>query len=177
MRKGLSISVVAGVVLALVGISLLINVYLNTVGGEGGEGMFCAMYHSIGFVFPGDLPPAGCGGAGEEEYREVSGTEEDLEHMLVPAITNCFQDYEGYLSEDDEVCQGWNVEIQGGGGPVSDGDIEETLEEYCGSVFGSEDPDCLEDYLEFPDPIEDGDFILIKYRYDEDEEQEKIVVE
>ncbi len=175
MRKGLSISVVAGVILALVGVALLVNVYLNTLSGEGG-GMFCLMYDSIGFVFPGDLPPTGCGGGGQQEVRAVRGNREELEDQLIAGILDCYKRYEGRLS-DEEVCAGWILEEITDDDHISNDNIQSKIEDnnFCEPIFG--ESDCWNDYIDFDNDLDEGDYVLVMYRYDETDDQEKIVVE
>lgn len=111
MRKGLTLQVIGGVILALIGVAVFIAAFSGTFGGAF-EDTFCNVYSSLAFLFPGQgVAPAGCGSGGEEvEYDTVTvQNANDLELQLASLILNCWQEYKGYFTES-QLCGGWNIE-------------------------------------------------------------------
>ena len=97
MKKGLSLSVVGSVVLALIGVGLMINVYSDTLGTGFGN-TFCMLHSSITSAFPGNqVPPAGCQQGEDPAYDAVTGLHRE---DVAGIILSCWQEYESFLSEE-----------------------------------------------------------------------------
>jgi hypothetical protein len=173
MRKGLSINVIAGVVLALVGVALLLTLFSSQFGGGFG-GMFCAAYKGISFAVPGDLmpSPSGCGGQDDTVNTGLRcETADDCAVKIASKIYDCWTKYQGYMTER-ELCGGLNVVSIQSGGTVTTAMVLSALEDQglcptdiChSSCSGSCSGGVGWNQIDFQvSNIEQGDFIVIEY--------------
>lgn len=187
MRKGLSIRIVGGVTLAIVGVSLLVGVFSTNFGG-GAQGIFCSTYETVSVVFPGkdSPPPKGCGESRSIEYEVIkASSQERLSLELSQAILKCWKQYKGY-NTSDEFCEGWNVKETPG--PVGEADVTEDLRnnnlcperiENSDAEFGSEICEPAsggENNIFFEiSGIDEGDFITIEYNATASGEQRVVI--
>ena len=171
MRKGISLSIVGGVILALVGVFVMISVFTGSFG-SGFENTFCRVYRSVAMVFPGGNtpPPSACEtGSGIDYIGIEETTKEDLAIKVSSAVVNCWQRYNGYRT-DTEVCEGWNVRSIDNG-PLESSEITEVFNNNnLWQQIGGETN------LELPQEIGSNSFVIIQYRYDEDDQREYIEV-
>ena len=163
MRKGISLSIVGGVILALVGVFVMISVFTGSFG-SGFENTFCRVYRSVAMVFPGGNtpPPSACEtGSGVDYIGIEETTKEDLSLKLASAVVNCWQRYNGYQTER-EVCEGWNVKQLDE--TVTPGDVQEKFEDngLWQEIGGSNN-------LVMQENIDSNSFVVIQYRYTEDD--------
>lgn len=173
MRKGLSIRIVGGVTLALVGVSILIATFTTNFGG--GQGFFCSTYESVSIVFPGkdSPPPKGCGESRSIEYEVIEvDSGERLSLELAEAIMSCWDEYEGY-NTSGEFCEGWNVKEAPT--PIGEEDVTQKLADnnLCPSRIQNSDiehtppssPTCgSKNNIYFGiDEVSQGDFVTIEY--------------
>lgn len=162
MRKGITLQMIGGVVLALVGVGVLLALANNMMGG----GLFCSVYGSVAVIIPGEGPgPAGCNGDTGTEPRVVDVRDKDeFTAMLAGAATDCWQRYRGFLTER-ELCAGWNVKSLES--PVSEADVTaELLENGLCTELGNTDIDAAcgsGDHLYMDGQVEAGDYIVIQY--------------
>lgn len=163
MRKGISLSIVGGVILALVGVFVMLTAFTGSFGNNF-EQTFCKVYRSVAMVFPGGdtPPPSGCETGSGVDYVGVEETDkEELVLNLASAVSNCWQQYNGYLT-DKEVCEGWNlVNFEG---KITENDVKDVLNEnnLCEEIGGC-------DNLRM-DSVEGESFVVIQYRYKNEEE-------
>lgn len=169
-RKGLSLTMIGGIVLALIGVGVLIMMFSDTYG-SGFQGTFCGIYASLSILIPGDSPPPeGCGEGSKVSYDKKHCPEQDPCLLsFAGEIANCWQDYNGYWTED-ELCQGWNVmELQGG--DITRSEVVSTMQ--ANDICPNQMP-CSA--VEFDGPVSEGDFVVIEYQSDEDAGWERIMV-
>jgi len=116
--------------------------FSNTFG-SGFQGTFCAVYGGLGALMPGDsAPPKGCGANDDVSYEAIRCPEiEQCQLKFSSTIANCWQDYQGYMTES-ETCQGWNVKTLDGG-PLTEGMIHDEMEEndICPQQISCDAPD------------------------------------
>lgn len=163
MRKGISLSIVGGVILALVGVFVMISVFTGSFGSSF-ENTFCRVYRSVAMVFPsGDTPPPSeCDTGSGVDYTGIEETtNEDLSLKVASAVVNCWQKYNGYQT-DKEVCEGWNVKQLGN--PVKPEDVEEKF--YDNDLWSDIDG---KKNLVMDGNIESNSFVVIQYRYNEND--------
>jgi len=170
--KGLSITMVGGVVIALVGVTVLIGVYSQSTGGMGK--LFCSVYQGTKYSIPGqDAPaPKNCvSGSNENRYeaREFQSVNE-AELLISREVIQCWEKFKGYKDEE-KLCKGWNIvsipsAVKEGGitRKMKENDLcprviqNSMLENGGGPVCGSENQ------LIFEKPeIREGSLLLIKY--------------
>ncbi len=164
-RKALSLTMIGGIVLAIVGVGVLIMMFSDQFG-DGFQSTFCSVYTSLSILFPGDsVSPAGCGQQSDVSYEAVECPEKDPCVLdMVAAVSQCWQDYQGFMTES-EMCEGWNVQSLPEG--ITEADVTQRLIEnnLCPSQLENTDNGCGgADQLRFDGQIESGDFIIIEYR-------------
>ncbi len=164
VRTGISLQMVGGVVLALIGVSVLLAMGNNMMGG----GLFCSVYTSVSFVIPGQggPPPERCGGGSDTDARAVEIRDHDrFATELTGAIIDCWQQYGGYRDGQTHLCAGWNV--QNLESPVNEQDVTDTLTAngLCDQIGNTDvDPACgTADQVYFDGAVERGDYIIIRY--------------
>jgi hypothetical protein len=169
VRKGLSFTMIGGIILALVGVGILIMMFSNTFG-SGFQGTFCAVYGGLGALMPGDsAPPKGCGANDDVSYEAIRCPEiEQCQLKFSSTIANCWQDYQGYMTES-ETCQGWNVKTLDGG-PLTEGMIHDEMEEndICPQQISCDAPGPYQvrATINGGSGVQEGDFVIIEYRSD-----------
>lgn len=177
MRKGISLSIVGGVIISLVGVFILLSVFSDSFGSSF-ETTYCRVYRSITYVFPGGEtpPPSACETGSSTDYKGVQETDpDDLALKVASAAVNCWERYNGYQTEK-EVCEGWNVlNLEG---EVSKELVMEKIQEndLCQQIGGAEEQEVCNDQLSMEGSIEKGEFVIIQYRYNSDETHEYIEV-
>ncbi|MDY6778073.1 MAG: hypothetical protein SVU32_05365 [Candidatus Nanohaloarchaea archaeon] len=184
MRKGLSLTIIGGVTLALVGVAVLLGIYSSTYGGSFGS-VFCTSYRSLTVLFPGESPPPkGCGSDAGIEYKEVTIQDpETFKLRLGSAIVNCWQQYKGYMTSE-ELCVGWNVKELSSA--VNENSVTQSLKNnnICPDqimnsqidVGGGSTTCGTKNQIVFGSNIQQGELIIIKYVTDSSNNQ-KIKVE
>lgn len=160
-RKGLSFTMLGGIVLALVGVGILIMMFSESFG-SGFQGTFCTVYAGLGTLIPGDSPPPqGCGEGDQVSYDAIRCPEADSCVLdFASEISNCWQQYQGYMTEA-EMCQGWNVE-ELNGGPITESDVESRMQanDICPNQISCNSPD----QVRFDGDVQQGDFVVIEYQ-------------
>lgn len=171
-RQGLSMTMIGGVVLALIGVGVLIMMFSDM----GLAQTFCGVYSGIGTVFPGDSPPPDkCGSGDGRTYTEQECPDDPNSCALsfAAAISQCWEQYQGYMTEE-ELCEGWNMGDIGDDSvdSIDDSDIITALEE---NNICNEQIQCSSEVEIAPDEINEGQFVVIEYRSSGTDE--RIVVE
>lgn len=168
VRQGLSLTMIGGVVLALIGVGVLIMMFSDM----GLEQTFCGVYSGIGAVFPGESPPPDqCGAPSDgRSYTEQECPDEARSCALsfAAAISQCWEQYQGYMTEE-ELCEGWQMGSMASS--IAEGDIVGALQD---NNICPEQLECSNE-VDISGPIEEGDFVIIAYRSTGTDEQ--IVVE
>ncbi|MDY6789371.1 MAG: hypothetical protein SVV03_05430, partial [Candidatus Nanohaloarchaea archaeon] len=126
VRKGITLRMVGGVILALIGVAILIGLFAEQTG-PAFQSAFCTSYRGITSVLPGDsTAPSGCKES-QVEYKAVEIVEEEeLQLQIASAVMDCWQKYKGYQTEK-ELCQGWNIKKLEG--TITEQEVEQLMRE------------------------------------------------
>lgn len=163
MRKGISLNMVGGLILATVGVAVMLGIYTGTFEG-GFQGAFCTTYESIAFLTPGEsVPPEGCQTEPQTQYEAVEIYDPDqLTLKLSSAIVQCWRQYENYYTR--ETCAGWN--IQNLNGSIDLENVTDTMQnnDLCPDQIDHTNCGGSDDQIQFTiGSIEKGDIVIIEY--------------
>lgn len=170
--KGLSVSVIGSVVLALIGVTVMIGLFtdISPIDTESG---FCTVYNGLSPSLPSSITPtvAGCSEGSSINYQEIRTNDKDeLALKLAVGIQECWKEFKGY-DVDFKRCEAWSISEAGDG--VTEGYINEKMMEnnICPDLIensqiessGSEicgDENQIRFQLE---EVNQNDFVLIGY--------------
>lgn len=171
VRKGMSLNMIGGVVLAIVGVGVLLMMFSGTFG-DGFQSTFCSVYGSMSALFPGDAPsPAACGPQDDVSYDAMECPDPDSCVLdMVSAVSGCWQDYQGFMTEE-ELCQGWNVVSLDEA--ITEAQVTERMidNDICPDLIENTEEGCgAENQIRFDGPVEEGDFVIMEYQSDGSDE-------
>ncbi|MEF8880768.1 MAG: hypothetical protein V5A72_02985 [Candidatus Nanohaloarchaea archaeon] len=119
--KGLSIEIIGGVVLALIGVTVMVALFtdISPIDTESG---FCGVYNGLSPSLPQAITPSvtGCEEGPDVEYKKISTTDPDrLTLKLAAGIKQCWDKYKGY-NVNFKRCKAWSV-------PSLEGPVDEAM--------------------------------------------------
>ncbi len=108
--KGVSVTVIGSVVLALVGVTVMIGLFtdLSPLDSESG---FCGVYNSLNPSLPDSVTPtvAGCSEEANINYEKVDTSDPDeFSLKLAVGVQECWDEFRGY-NVDFRRCEAWSV--------------------------------------------------------------------
>lgn len=181
MSKGIALETLAGVTLAVIGISLLIAIVSGVFEG-GFDVMFCSIYGATAQAIPGDMSVGStCGQDEGPDYVFVEAADRNEAALeIISSISSCKREKQGSLQ--DQLCQGMNMESWGSD-PIEFQYLVDKMREnnVCPDIISvkneSLNSNCGNtDQLEF-ESVNPGDTIFIRYKYNETESREYVEVE
>lgn len=181
MSKGIALETLAGVTLAVIGVSLLVSIVSGVFEG-GFDAMFCSIYGATAQAIPGDMSIGStCGQDRGPDYTFVEAEDKDEAALeVIAAISSCMREKQGSLQ--NQLCQGMNMESWGSDSIEFQYLVDKMRENnICPDVISvnnnSLTNSCGEsDQLEF-ETVNPGDTIFVRYEYNEEEDREYVEVE
>lgn len=181
--KGIALETLGGAILAVIGVTLLIGVFSTGFGGGGMEAAFCSVYGGVTSAIPGSQPsPGACSANQGPSYKAVnveSKNEASLE--IVSMVSKCFKDNQGTLVKE-ELCKGVNIGVWGD--PINKTYLTSVMREnsVCPDIINSnldsgEGCSNGKDQLKIRRPIESGDTVLIRYKYNLSQNREYVEID
>lgn len=181
MSKGIALETLAGVTLAVIGISLLVAVVSGVFEG-GFDAMFCSIYGATAQAIPGDMSVGStCGQDKGPDYVFVEAEDKDEAALeIIATISSCKREKQGSLQ--DQLCRGMNMESWGSD-PIEFQYLVDKMRKnnVCPDIISVNNKSLINscgesDQLEF-EPVNPGDTIFVRYKYNEKENREYVKVE
>ena len=163
--KGVSVAVIGGVVLALVGVGVMVALFTDVSPVDADSG-FCSVYNGLGPSLPDAITPSvsGCSSGPSIDYRELSNdvTSDELALKIASSSVDCWDEFRGYETEFQR-CEAWSV-------PELDSSVDEDLvtdkmteHSICPELIENS-PGCgEEDNLRFSGAVEGNEYVIIGF--------------
>jgi hypothetical protein len=162
--KGISVEIIGGVVLALVGVTVMIALFtdLSPVDSDSG---FCSVYKGLSPSLPDSVTPsvAGCKEGPEIEYKKVRTSDPDRIALKVGVgAQECWEEYRGY-DVGFKRCKAWN--IQDLSGTVTESDVTTKLSDngICPDLIENSPCGSGDDIRFDMSSISSGSFVIVGY--------------
>lgn len=134
-RKGITLEMVAGVILAVIGVGVLISMSSGMLGGSFND-LYCSAYQGVTFLISGGStsipPPRQCRPKGERCETKILNTreEEKVSMKIVSSILECWDQYRGY-GNVSKCCGGYNIKKMEG--EIKESEINNILvdQDFC----------------------------------------------
>lgn len=163
--KGLSINVIGGVVLALIGVTVMVGLFtdLSPLDAESG---FCSVYNGLNPSLPDSITPtvAGCKDRPAIDYKKIKvDSKDEFALKLAVGAKDCLEEFRGYNVEFKR-CKAWNIADLDSA--VDESFLNDKMEEHdiCPQLIENS-PGCgSKDQIKFRmSEISEGDFVLVGY--------------
>lgn len=108
--KGVSFALIGGVVLALVGVTVMVALFTDMSPVGSGSG-FCGVYRGLSPSLPDAITPSvtGCQKSPSVDYRPIDVDDASgLEVKLAAAVAECWKEFKGY-DVGFKRCKAWNI--------------------------------------------------------------------
>jgi hypothetical protein len=166
IMKGLSLSIIGGMVLALVGVTVMIALFTDISPLDSDSG-FCSVFNGLSPSLPESITPSvsGCSEGPEVSYKKLDVDDaSSLSLKMAAGLTDCWNEFKGY-EVDFQRCKAW--EIPGIEGKVNESYLNNRMmeNEICGELIENNAIDSPA--MTNPDSITCGESNDIVFRPDE----------
>jgi hypothetical protein len=175
--KGVSFALIGGVVLALVGVTVMVALFTDMSPVGSGSG-FCGVYRGLSPSLPDAITPSvtGCQKSPSVDYRPIDVDDASgLKVKLAAAVAECWKEFNGY-DVDFKHCKAWNIGDFTGEVRESSlnakmkslricpEQIENNIIDNSGSASGSVETCGSKNQIKFrPEKIEGPELVIIGY--------------
>jgi hypothetical protein len=180
--KGIALETLAGAILAVIGVTLLIGVFSSGLGGGGMDAAFCSVYGTVTSNIPGSQPsPGACSSEQGPTYQTINvETRNQASLEIISIISECFEENQGSLVNEN-LCKGVNIGVWNQ--PINKSYLTSVMREnsVCPDIINSNlstGNSCSKgkDQLELREPVESGDTVLFRYKYNLTENREYVEI-
>ena len=173
-RKGITLDMVAGVILAVIGVGVLLSMSSGLVGGPFND-LYCSAYQGVTFMLSGGSeapPPKQCRKAEVNCDTKVMKLEDSRKVSLrmISSITECWDKYKNY-GNTTRCCGGYNIKDMEG--EINESSLTSLLEEkeFCPIDIQNSEFEMMSgegcgehNELKFEfESIKKGDYVILRY--------------